>query len=62
MRALSVLLSKFEARVLELYLAGRSYDEIAGITSKPRKSIDNAVCRIRKKLAGHVAQQGITGE
>ena len=62
MRALSMLLSKFEARVLGLYLAGRSYEEIAEITAKPRKSIDNAICRIRKKLAGHVAQQGITGE
>ncbi len=62
LRVLSALLSKFEARVLELYLDGRSYDEIAAITEKSRKSIDNAICRIRKKLAGHVTQQGITGE
>jgi len=62
LRVLSVLLSKFEASVLELYLDGRPYEEIAEITAKPRKSIDNAICRIRKKLAGHVAQQGITGE
>lgn len=56
------LLSPFEARVFELYLAGRSYDEISAVTEKPRKSIDNAVQRIRKKLSGHVTQQGITGE
>ena len=61
MRTLGSLLSDFESRVLELYLDGRRYDEIAEITNKSRKSIDNAICRIRKKLAGHVSQQGITG-
>lgn len=62
MQVLSGILSKFEARVLELYLEGRSYEEISAITAKPRKSIDNAIQRIRKKLSGHISQQGITGE
>lgn len=62
MQVLSGLLSRFESRVLSLYLDGRSYEEIAAVTQKPRKSIDNAVQRIRRKLAEHVSQQGITGE
>ena len=62
LQAMSALLSSFELRVLKLYLSGLSYAEIARITSKPRKSIDNAICRIRRKLAEHVAQQGIIGE
>ena len=44
-------LSKFESRVLGLYLEGKSYDEIAAETGKSAKSIDNAVQRIRKKVA-----------
>ena len=45
------LLSAFEARVLRLYLSGLSYAEMAAETNKPEKSIDNAVQRIRRKLA-----------
>ena len=44
-------LSAFEARVLRLYLSGLSYAEMAAETNKPEKSIDNAVQRIRRKLA-----------
>ena len=43
-------LSKFERQVLEGYLAGKSYDELAEAFGKPYKSIDNAIQRIRKKL------------
>lgn len=43
-------LSIFEKEVLKLYLDGHSYAEIAGSLSKPEKSIDNAIQRIRKKL------------
>lgn len=43
-------LSKFERQVLEGYLAGKSYDELAGAFGKTYKSIDNAIQRIRKKL------------
>ncbi len=62
MQVLGGLLSKFEARVLELYLEGRTYEEISEVTAKPRKSIDNAIQRIRKKLSGHISQSGIRGE
>ena len=47
----SQCLSKFEAKVLGLYLDGLSYGEMAAHTGKTEKSIDNAVQRIRKKLA-----------
>ena len=53
------LLSGFEAKVLDLYLEGRSYQEISEITLKPQKSVDNAVQRIRRKLARYFSQQGI---
>ena len=44
-------LSRFESGVLELYLQGMSYAEMAARLGKPNKSVDNAVQRIRKKLA-----------
>ena len=44
-------LSKFETEVLERYLDGLSYREIAVLMGKTEKSIDNAVQRIRKKFA-----------
>jgi len=43
-------LSFFEKSVLELYLDGRSYQEIAEILGKHVKSVDNALQRIKKKL------------
>ena len=47
-------LSRFEIKVLDLYLDGLSYSEIADICGKPQKSVDNAVQRIRQKLARHL--------
>lgn len=49
--AFSQYLSSFEAKVLQLYLSGLSYAEMAAQTHKSEKSIDNAVQRIRRKLA-----------
>ena len=46
-------LSGFEARILGLYLNGLSYSEIATEVKKSPKSVDNAVQRIRRKLAQH---------
>ena len=43
-------LSKLEIKVLNLYLEGLSYREIADRLGKSAKSIDNAVQRIRNKL------------
>jgi len=44
-------LSRFESGVLELYLEGMSYKDMAARMGKTNKSVDNAVQRIRKKLA-----------
>ena len=43
-------LSKFENQVLELYLDGENYLEIAHHLGKTPKSIDNALQRIRGKV------------
>ncbi len=44
-------LSPFESQVLSLYLTGVSYEDIAQRLQKSAKSVDNAVQRIRRKLA-----------
>ena len=51
-------LSDFEAEILGYYLDGLSCREIAGTVGKPPKSVDNAVQRIRRK----VAQQLFSGD
>lgn len=43
-------LSALENKVLELYLDGNGYREIAEILGKSPKSIDNALHRIRRKI------------
>ena len=47
-------LSEFEAKILGYYLDGLSCREIADIVGKPPKSVDNAVQRIRRKVAQHL--------
>ena len=47
-------LSRFESSILGLYLEGISYEEMAAKVNKPPKSVDNAVQRIRKKLAQYL--------
>lgn len=49
--AYSQRLSRFESQILSLYLEGLSYQEMAAITKRDVKAVDNAVQRIRKKLA-----------
>jgi len=44
-------LSKFEITILSLYLDGLSYYEMSLEVKRPEKSVDNAVQRIRRKLA-----------
>ena len=58
METLMGQLSGFEASVLRLYLNGLSYSEIAAEVNKSPKSVDNAVQRIRRKLA----QQSSSGD
>ena len=47
-------LSEFEAKILGYYLDGLSCREIAQFVGKPPKSVDNAVQRIRRKVAQHL--------
>ena len=51
--SLKLRLSGFESTVLVSYLRGLSYQEIADELHRPRKSVDNAVQRIRQKVAQH---------
>ncbi len=44
-------LSKYEKKVIDLYLEGLSYADIADKLGKTEKSIDNALFRIRGKLS-----------
>ncbi len=44
-------LSGFEAKVLDLYLSGLSYSEIAGQVGRSQKSVDNAIQRVRRKCS-----------
>jgi RNA polymerase sporulation-specific sigma factor len=43
-------LSEFERRVLRLYTAGRSYQEIAETLGRHTKAVDNALQRIKRKM------------
>ncbi len=45
------VLSKFEQQVLRSYLSGVSYREIAEMTNKTEKAVDNAIQRIRRKVS-----------
>lgn len=53
-------LSTLEARILNMYLKGMSYREIASEVRKPVKSIDNAVQRVRKKLTQFISSGDIS--
>lgn len=48
---ISELLTSLELEILRLYLDGYSYQDIASNLHKNVKSVDNAIQRIRKKLA-----------
>ena len=50
MQHLNNVLSPMEQRVLNLYLCGYSYPQIAAKLEKPAKSVDNAMQRVKRKL------------
>ncbi len=54
--ALKGLLSPFESAVLEPYLEGFSAAEISSRLGSKPKSVENAVLRIRRKLARYLSQ------
>lgn len=53
--AITRLLSEKEQKVLGLYLAGESYADISEKLDMNRKSVDNAMQRIRRKLRDHIS-------
>lgn len=53
-------LSEFEAKILGYYLDGLSCREIAKTVGRPPKSVDNAVQRIRRKVAQQLLSGGIS--
>jgi RNA polymerase sporulation-specific sigma factor len=56
--AFDEVLSGLEADVLQLYVDGRSYQEIAKLLGRRTKSIDNALQRIKRKLEQRISPLG----
>lgn len=56
---ISAVLSKLEQEVLNLYLNGKSYHEIAKIVQRDEKSIDNALQRVKKKVEKILSDRNI---
>lgn len=54
LESLNRKLSSLEQRILSLYLHGFSYREIGEQVGRTDKSVDNAVQRIRRKVADHL--------
>lgn len=48
------VLSPLETEVLQLYMEGKSYQEIGDMIGRHVKSIDNALQRIKRKLEAHL--------
>ena len=55
-RQLDLLLSPLEQQVLERFLDGKSYQEIAGQLGRHVKSIDNALQRVKRKLTKYLEE------
>lgn len=53
-------LSEFEVKILGFYLEGLTCREIAQMVGKSPKSVDNAVQRIRRKVARHLSSGEIS--
>ena len=60
-RTLSGMLSPFEVSVLDRYLEGYTASEIAEQLRRTRKSVDNAIRRVRQKLAEYLSASGDNG-
>ena len=55
--AIDKSLSEYEKNVLNKYIAGESYKEIAESLDTPIKSVDNAIQRIRKKTIKNIGKE-----
>jgi RNA polymerase sporulation-specific sigma factor len=56
---LSSVLSELESRVLSLYLDGDSYETIAARLECDTKTVDNALQRVKRKVAHHLARRDV---
>lgn len=56
---LDEVLSDLEQQVLRHHVQGKSYDEIAAMLQRHVKSIDNALQRIKRKLAAHLDERDV---
>ncbi len=53
----STVLSDLEVEVLRLYVDGKSYVEIAALTERHTKAVDNALQRVKRKLEQHLRER-----
>ena len=53
------VLSELETEVLQLYMDGKSYQDIAQMLGRHVKSIDNALQRIKRKLEQHLVHDPV---
>ncbi len=60
LRGVRKQLSEFEAKILGYYLDGLTIKEMAETVKKSPKSVDNAVQRIRRKIARHITSGDIS--
>lgn len=56
-KAIEQELSNFEKQVLDLYLTGMGYQQIAKVLGRDEKSTDNALHRIKTKLKKRLSRQ-----
>jgi len=56
---LSTVLSELESRVLGLYLDGHSYQEIGEKLGCEAKTVDNALQRVKRKVATHIDSRAV---
>ncbi len=53
-KMLDTMLTPLEKSVLELFIEGKSYQEIAAALGRGRKTVDNALQRIKKKIEAYL--------
>jgi RNA polymerase sporulation-specific sigma factor len=56
---LSEVLSELEAKVLAMYLEGRSYEEIGEMLACNPKAVDNALQRVKRKVGTHLKSREV---
>lgn len=62
LRGVRKQLSEFEAKILGYYLDGLTIKEMAEAVKKSPKSVDNAVQRIRRKIAQHLTSGDLSND